>query len=584
MILQALVRHYEDLVAKNEIAAPGWSMQKVSYAIEIDGIGDILQVLPLKQDITKGKKTIQAPQEIKVPSPVKRTVGVAANFLCDHSGYLLGVDNKGKPERTADCFKACRELHEKILSAVESPAAQAVLAFFATWNPETASEHPVLIEVWEDLISGGNLIFYYNWLPVQEDPDIMQAWQMHYQSAGEGPEMTCLVTGQSGPVEAIHPSIKGVFGAQSAGAALVSFNAPAFCSYGKEQNLNAPTSKYAAFAYTSALNHLIADTEHSARIGDTTVLCWAEGAESAYSGFLMGMWNGASQKYSEDALIEKTKKLLQGERIEFNEALLDPNRTFYILGISPNAARLSVRFFFRNSFGTFIQNVKNHHDRMEITRSTYDLFETIPIWRMLQETVNMNSRDKSPSPNMSGAVLKAILTDTHYPATLLNGVTLRIRADHQLNRERAAILKSYYLKNPHEQVPKEVLRVSLNRDTDYLPYCLGRLFAVLEKIQSDANPGLNSTIKDKYFNSASATPAVIFPPLMNLSENHLKKLRRDKTGYAITLEKERNEIVSKLPISYPARMTLAEQGSFQLGYYHQNVALYTKKQEDTENG
>ena len=121
-------------------------------------------------------------------------------------------------------------------------------------------------------------------------------------------------------------------------------------------------------------------------------------------------------------------------------------------------------------------------------------------------------------------------------------------------------------------------------DTDCLPYCLGRLFAVLEKIQSGANPGLNSTIMDKYFNSASATPAVIFPPLMNLSENHLKKLRRDKPGYAVNLEKERNEIVSKLPISYPARMTLAEQGSFQLGYYHQNIALYTKKQEDTENG
>ena len=583
MILQALVRHYENLVDKGQIAPPGWSSQKVSFALEIDDSGEILQVISLKEEITKGKKTVYAPQELKVPSPVKRTVGVAANFLCDHSGYILGVDSKGKPERTADCFKACRELHEKILSETDSDAANAVLTFFANWNPEKASEHSALAENLEELLAGGNLIFYYRWHPIHEDPSVRLAWQTHYQSAGDGPEMTCLVTGKRGSVEAIHPSVKGVVGAQSAGAALVSFNAPAFCSYGKEQNLNAPTSKYAAFAYTAALNYLLADTEHISRIGDTTVLFWAEGAEPAYQGLLLGMLGGTPTPYSNAELQEKTKKLLCGEKVEFSETLLDPNRTFYILGISPNAARLSVRFFLRNTFGEFLKNVKNHHKRMEIARTAYDPFDTIPIWRMLQETVNMNSRDKSPAPNMAGAVLQAVLNDTRYPATLLNGITLRIRADHQINRERAAILKAYYLKNHHDTVLKEVLTVSLNRETSNLPYCLGRLFAVLEKIQTDANPGLNSTIKDKYFSSASATPAVIFPPLINLSENHLKKLHRDKPGYAITLERERNEIMNLLPISYPARMTLPEQGAFQLGYYHQHTALYTKKQEETEN-
>lgn len=583
MILQALVQHYEDLVAKNKIAPPGWSKQKVSWALEIDDNGELLQVHTLSQEIIKGKKTVQTPQELSVPSPVKRTVGVAANFLCDHSGYILGIDNKGKPERTADCFNACCELHKNILSDTDSPAAKAVLAFFANWNPVKAHEHPALTEIWSDLIAGGNIVFHYNHLPVHEDSAVRSAWQVHYQSDSDGPEMTCLVTGKQGSVESIHPAIKGVIGAQSAGAALVSFNAPAFCSYGKEQNLNAPTSKYAAFAYTSALNYLIADSEHTTRIGDTTVLFWAEGAEPAYQGFLMGLMGNGSKQYTEDMLRDKTMKLLSGEKVEFNETYLDPNRTFYILGISPNAARLSVRFFLRNTFDTFLQNVRNHHDRMNIVRTAYDPFETIPIWRMLQETVNMNSRDKSPSPNMAGAVLQAVLTDTHYPATLLNGVTLRIRADHIMNRERAAILKAYYLKNHHEKVPKEVLTVSLNRETDYLPYCLGRLFAIYEKIQSDANPGLNSTIRDKYFNSASSTPAVIFPTLDNLSKSHLKKLRRDKPGYAVNLEKELMEIVSKLDISFPARMSLPEQGSFQLGYYHQVAALYTKKQEDSEN-
>ncbi|MGN1347288.1 MAG: type I-C CRISPR-associated protein Cas8c/Csd1 [Eubacteriales bacterium] len=584
MILQALVRHYEDLAAKKKIASPGWSMQKVSYALHLDDNGEILQAIPLKQEVIKGKKTVQAPQECKVPSPVKRTVDKTANFLCDHSGYLLGVDTKGKPERTADCYRACRELHETILDSVDTPAAKAVLAFFKNWIPEKASENPALTDVWEDLISGGNLIFYYNMLPVHEDPEIRQAWQTHYQSDGDGPDMPCLVTGKTGPAEAIHPSIKGVMGAQSSGAALVSFNAPAFCSYGKEQNLNAPTSKYAAFAYTSALNYLIADTEHTVRIGDTTVLFWAEGAEPAYQGLFGGMFNGTPQQYSEADLREKTRKLLHGEPVEYDETLLSPNRTFYILGISPNAARLSVRFFLKNTFGAFLEKIKNHHDRLEIARTAHDSFDTIPLWRMLQETVNLNSRDKSPSPNMAGAVLQSVLTDTRYPATLLNGVTLRIRADHEINRERAAIIKAYYLKNKHEEVPEEVLTVSLNRETDYVPYCLGRLFAVYEKIQSAANPGLNSTIKDKYFSSASATPAVIFPTLDNLSKNHLKKLRRDHPGFAVNLEKQLLEIADKLPIQYPARMTLAQQGSFQLGYYHQVTTFYTKKQEDIENG
>lgn len=584
MILQALVRHYEALVEKNLIGAPGWNKVKVSYAIVLNENGEITQAAPLKEEASRGKKTVMVPQEVLVPSPVKRTVGVAANFLCDHSGYILGVDAKGKPERTAECYAACRELHEKVLEGVGTPAAKAVLAFFESWVPEKASENPALAEFWDDIISGGNLIFEYNSSFVQTDPAIAQAWQMYYQSGSEGPELPCLVTGKIGPIEAVHPAIKGLVGAQSSGAALVSFNAPAFCSYGKEQNLNAPTSRYAAFTYTSALNHLIADAKHTIRIGDTTVLFWAEGAEAAYQGMFCGFFNGAPQHYSDADIWDKTKRLLSGETVEYDDGYLDPDRTFYILGISPNAARLSVRFFLRNTFGAFLRNVKNHYDRMEIARAVYDRFDTIPIWRMLQETVNMNSRDKSPSANMAGAVLQSVLNDTRYPATLLNGVTLRIRADREINRERAAVIKAYYMKNEHKEVPKEVLTVSLNRETDYTPYCLGRLFAVYEKIQYDAIGGVNSTIKDKYFSSASATPAVVFPTLDNLSKNHLKKLRRDNPKFAVSLEKQLFEIADKLPIQYPSRMTLAQQGSFQLGYYHQVNAFYNKKQEENENG
>ena len=417
---------------------------------------------------------------------------------------------------------------------------------------------------------------------VHEDPAVRQAWETYYHSAGDGPQGVCLVTGETGPIESIHPSIKNVAGAQSSGAALVSFNAPAFCSYGKEQNLNAPTGKFASFAYTAALNHLLADRDHVYHTGDTTVVCWAKTGETAYQDAFQIFF---SDYYGEADLKKLIGTLCQGNPVVYDETRLNPNMEFYILGLSPNAARLSVRFFLRNTFGGFLRNVQAHYDRLEIVRPVYDKFEVLPLWKLLSETVNQNSRDKSPAPELAGEVLRAVLNNTPYPATLLNGITLRIRAEREVTRGRAAILKAYYQKlaeaagREHPDMPKEVLQVSLNPDAANVPYTLGRLFSVLETIQEAANPGINATIKDKYFNSAAATPAVIFPILINLAHKHLKKLRSSNVGLVIFYEKQVTELCSCLGESYPARMSLPQQGAFQLGYYHQTQARYQKKEE-----
>ena len=270
------------------------------------------------------------------------------------------------------------------------------------------------------------------------------------------------------------------------------------------------------------------------------------------------------------------KLLCAGKAVDFEEERLDPNMEFYILGLSPNAARLSVRFFFKNTFGVLLKNVLAHQQRLEIVKPTYDNFDTLPLWKLLDETVNQNSRDKTPAPNLSGEVLRAVLSNSRYPATLLNGVTLRIRAEREITRGRAAILKAYYLKNPHPDVLKEVLTVSLNPESSNVPYTLGRLFSVLEGIQSAANPGINSTIKDKYFNSASTTPAQVFPVLLNLAQKHLKKL---DIGMRTYYDKQLTELLSRLGESYPVRMNLPQQGSFQLGYYHQTQSRFEKKEE-----
>ena len=576
MILQALVSYYETLAARGELPQPGWAPVKVSYVLNLDDQGDITTVVCIKEEVTRGKKKALVPQTIQLPAPVKRTVGVAANFLCDNSSYILGADKKGKPKRSLECFQACKTLHETLLVSVEEPAARALLSFFEHWQPEKLTEHPAFAhQDMEDVLASANLIFRYRGRYLHEIPAIRQAWQDYYNNSQDGQQFPCLVTGQMAPVAQLHPSIKGIYGAQSSGASLVSFNAPAFCSYDREQGLNAPTSQYAAFAYGAALNHLIAT--QNTRVGDVTLLFWAESGEDAYADALKQFSFGdEDDKYKEGDLKGLMDSLAEGADVEWDGTRIDPNMTFYILGISPNAARLSVRFFLRNSFGQFIRNVKAHYDRLEIVRPSFDPFDNIPVWRMLKETVNPNSREKKPAADMAGDTLRAILTNTPYPATLLNGVTLRIRADREMNRTRAAILKAYYLKNRNPFVPEEVLTVSLNQDSNHEAYVLGRLFSVLEAIQSDANPGINATIRDKYFSSASATPGVVFPTLVNLAQKHLRKLDE---GKKIFYDKQLTELMSKLGETYPNRMNLPQQGSFQLGYYHQTQYRFTKKED-----
>lgn len=572
MILQALTQLFDDLVRQGKIARPGWSKVKISYALCLDEAGELTYVVPLLREEPVGKKTQLRPTPIELPSPVTRTVGILPNFLWDNSSYILGVDDKSKKERSLACFRACTELHHRLLEEVDSPTSKALLAYFDNWQPENAREHPALADCWGDIMKGANLTFRIDGKFVWEDEAIRNAWDHDYGNT-QGEKQQCLVTGEWDVTEAVHPSIKGVAGAQSSGAAIVSFNAPAFCSYGKEQSLNAPVGKRAAFAYTAALNHLLADRENVHRIGDTTVVCWAEGAEPQYSTFagLSLFGDELPDTMTENDLRNALKKLAKG--LPCSEMNLAPDRNFYILGLAPNAARLSVRFFYRNSFGSLMKNVNDHHERMEIAGNRYQI---IPLWAMLRETVNLNTTDKSPSPVMAGATTRAIFMGIPYPASLLEAVMLRIRAERDITPGRAAILKAYYLKKPCEQCPKEVLTVALNENSTNIPYTLGRLFAVYEEVQETANPGINATIKDKYFNSAAATPAVIFPILDNLCQKHLRKL---DVGRRINKDKQIGELKSVLGESYPIRLALPEQGSFNLGYYHQKQFRYTKKED-----
>lgn len=585
MILQALTQYYEDLLRLGKINRPGWSKQKLNYSLLLSEEGELLQLLHLQQEVQRGNKTVLGPQEMWVPSPVKRSSGIRPNFLCDTSSYLLGVDGKGKADRSIDCFAASKALHLQLLKEVDSPIARAIVRFFEHWDPSQAASHPALQEDWEELLKGGNLTFSLDKLFAAQDPAIADAWTWHYEdSSADAEPIRCLVTGQTGTLARLHPSIKGVAGAQSSGASLVSFNAPAFCSFEHEQGANAPVSDYAAFAYTTALNTLLADRNRVSRVGDTTILCWAAGGESAYQDcFLMSIFNDS---YTENDILNTLHHLSKGESIQWDDTRLSPNTRFYVLGLAPNAARLSVRFFWQNSFGALARNLERHYQRLEIIRPSFDKFPTLPIWRLVLETVRKappGGRAPEPHPRLAGDLLLAVLNDTLYPATLLNGVELRIRAERSVSRGQAAILKAYYTKYLEQFQPdspmKEALTVQLNEQTNYLPYLLGRLFAVLEGLQQRANPGINTTIKDRYFNSASATPAIVFPQLINLAQKHLNKL---DGGLAVYYDKQITELSSRITQTLPTRMSLTEQSAFQLGYYHETQRRYTAKAKKEE--
>lgn len=581
MILQALVDYYESLAAQSKLAKPGWGKANISYALDISEIGELLSIRTLLNQITQGKKTIYKPQSLLVPEATKRSSGIAAQFLWDNARYMLGIDALGKEERAKQCFMATAEKAQRVLEKTHGKTANAIKAFFANWKPETAKENVIIKQYIEELLGAGNIVFRIDGEYAHNDLEIVSAWDAYYTSQSAERKGICSVTGKEGPLARLHPNIKGVRGAQSSGAALVSFNAPAFESYGHEQGVNANISEYTAFAYTTALNSLLSDAKHSQQIGDTTIVFWAEhddeGCSDLFADFLSD-----KLEIDDNDLREFFKSIKAGRAIRINDKLISPENRFYILGLSPNAARLSVRFFLANTFGYFLKNISRFYKDFQIIKPEYDTKEILPLWQILQETANKKAKDKAATPLLTGAVMRSILDGTNYPVALFQNIILRVKAEQddpdrfitKVSRTKAATIKAFLIRNIKG---KEDISMGLDVERDSVAYVLGRLFAVLEELQEKANPGINSTIKDKYFNSASATPAIVFPVLLHLARSHQKKLS-DKKGMYILFEKSITDLLGKIK-QIPKRLSLIDQGEFILGYYHQVQYRFSKKEE-----
>lgn len=597
MILQALTRYYEILATDGRLPKLGYSSAKVSFALNLSVSGELLEIFPLRREEQRGKKSVEVPQEQTVPEQVIRAVNILPNFLCDNSSYFLGLDKKGKPERSLKCFAASRELHETVLKDVHCPAAEAVLGFFQSWNPGQAETNAAFLAHRELILAGGYLVFQLDsGILAQDDPEIRSAWDNYRASLDDGIRMPCLVTGKDEPVAILHAKIKGVSGAQTSGANLVSFNSDAYESYGhvKDQGLNAPIGKYAAFAYGTALNHMLADREHRLSVGDTSVVYWAESPKPIYQNIFTAVLSPQNEDGNKllDSII---KRLAEGKPVADDVEMQTP---FYVLGLAPNAARISVRFFLRDSFGNFLRHIRKHYDDLAIAHAPQDFPYLTPYW-LLRETVNPNSNSKASSPLLSGEVLRSILLDLPYPQSLQSAVLLRIRAEQdnpdrhiqKITRGRAAILKACLLRMKNNDEYQEVLTMSLNESSNNRAYVLGRLFAVMEQAQLDSSksslkdlPKIKTTIKSSYFNSACSTPRPIFITLFKLNQAHLQKMKKNENlaGIAVNYEKLIGTLMDKLDIEnnpFPAQHSGLEQDLFVLGYYHQVQNFFTPKEK-----
>ncbi len=567
MILQALNGYFERKSGEEDADIPlrGFSRQPVPFALEIEVDGMLKQVLDLRDDSKK-----KSPAQLVVPEMLKTSgSGFSANFLWDNTGYVLGADAKDKPDRALKSFQAFRDRLHEVGGQLQDEGFLAVVAFLDRWSSERVQE----FENWKEM-AGRNLVFRLAGEKcfVHERPSVREVWLDFYETTASKTLGECLVTGRIGPLDPTHPKIRGVKDAQSTGAALVSFNAPSFESYAKEQSYNAPVSEEAAFNYTTALNDLLkSGSRQRVQIGDATTLFWTE-RKTESEGFLGLVF---SQKEDQGDLNDLRLFLLAAREGKMPDRLKSEGEVrFYILGLSPNAGRISVRFWHVDTVAGMWSKIGLHFKDLRMVRAYENESEFSSMWQLLRVTAKRQDLDNL-SPLLAGAFMRAILTGGPYPQGLLSAVLGRIRAEQEIGYYRAALIKACLVRNARRAGQNREVPVSLDTQSANKAYRLGRLFAVLEKLQQEAIPGANTTIKDRYFGSAMATPRSVFPVLLRLAQHHGQKL---EFGYVH--DRRIGEILEGLDVSdggFPAHLSLEDQGLFSLGYYHQRTSLWTKK-------
>lgn len=577
-ILQALSAHYGRLAAQGDAPAFGYSEEKISHAVVLGLNGDVVDVQCLENS-SGGKRR---PCPLPVPQPPKRSVNVVPAFLWDKTAYALGASSRGA-EYAAPRFAEFKKRHLDLLARSEDVGLIALATFLESWQPGRYGDLPDAEDMLDKNVVfrlDGDLGFLH------ERPAARQVWENRC-SLPVGTEGSCLVTGERGVLARLHPKIKGVRGAQSSGASLVSFNLDAFNSFGRRQGDNAPVSERAAFGYVAALNTLLArQSRQRIQIADATTVFWAESAGNeadarAAEDLFSILVAGPSDKQEAAKVRDRLLAVAEGRPFaDFAPDVRADTRVF-VLGLAPNAARVSVRFWHVDSIGPLAERLQEHwlDLRIEPTPPTWPP----AVWQLLRETGGQRKLENVP-PTLGGALMRSILTGGRYPRSLLAAVVGRLRADKDLNAMRAAICRAVLARECRLQPGKEGAPVTLHEHSNDIAYNLGRLFAAYAYAEKSV-AARNATIRDKYVGAASATPLRVFPVLMRGYEHNRAALAKAgglKAGRGVKADRAVGRIVGLLPPDLPRALGLEEQARFFVGYYHQEQAFYAKSDSERD--
>lgn len=584
MILQELSGFYSRLLEDPDavdIAPAGWSRERVAWEVVIDDAGAVLGVVPLSSG---GGKKVKPYRELTVPAHTGRSgKNPAPYFLCDNAKYLFGMDERAGKRRFSDAHA----LHEEVLAECDAPAAKAVLAFFRRGIQTGCLDEADCAA----LAEGRNIVFRYqeSGRLVHESEPVRDAWDAYRAREQEGiVKGQCGVTGKSGPLARLFPQVTGIPGAQSSGASLVSFNFPASESYGKSQAYNASISEDAAFAAGSALKYLMADSSHCIRMGGSIVIFWADRKATNEDHLVFSMLGGvltAEDAETVQRLGETFSRMRSGLPIE-NEFDLDVG--YCVLGISPNAARLSVRFFERSTLGALAENFAWYLRDIDMVG-----LRTSAIGLLLLQTAAQGKRESLPSTLVNSSYT-AMLTGAAFPIALQQLVLSRMRADHGQNNpwdmsQRAALLKACLVRRQRllgkKVTEEERIGMALNQKNVNPAYLWGRLFAVMERAQQVAVGDTNATIVDRYVGAACTTPQRVFGSLYRGCRIHMGAVRKKMPGFAIRLEKEIDEIMEALPGdgALPRVLDSDGQAAFFIAYHQERESLWSSKGAKRDN-
>jgi CRISPR-associated protein Csd1 len=588
MILQALEDYYW---RKKELPAYGFEEKEIPYIVVLDKDGNVVDL----QNTYESKRA----QKFLVPMRVKRTRGIISNLLWDTPEYALGIKIKSdSDDENIDKMNKAFIAKIKSLGDLDDDGLKALKLFLDKLDKLDKEDKEDLLkkkneQTFKELKEDKKAFITFRLLNeidiISNSQIVKSAIEKSSSDSKDKEQAICLISGKLDNIAKTHSAIKGVSGTQISGSNIVSFNNDAYCSYGKKQGVNATCGERAVFAYTTALNHLLKkNSTQRIQVGDASTVFWAASGhafENEFSSFFM------SYEDNPDVGAKAVKALYQSiEKGAFNND--EGKQEFYVLGLSPNVSRISIRFFIKDTVKGMSENIAQYFKDLEIVCPTSES-EFLPLFKLLVSTA-VNGDSKNIAPRLAGDFMMSILQGLPYPQTLLQSVINRIKVERRdgktkkkitnITYPRAAIIKAYLNRLSRYKKQKEEITVALDQENKNIGYVLGRLFATFEKLQQEAQGDTNSTIM-RYYGSASSTPIAVFANLMRLHQHHLDKLSKDKVGRAIVFEKLIQKITDKIningDITYPTYLSLIDQGNFSIGYYHQRQVLFQKKDDKT---